>query len=102
MKNEGGKSTTAKSPKKSAKPRTSAEMSPVLSTSFFVDELKDILLGRKHLTKAIPKMQKPQAHQSCRLFADHYPPRSMSEVGTGFEMLKEKQWQRNDANGRYC
>ncbi|HNP21683.1 MAG TPA: ferritin-like domain-containing protein [Panacibacter sp.] len=93
MKNtKAEKSTTAKSPKKSAKPRTSAEMSPVLH-EFFVDELKDIYWAEKHLTKAIPKMQKaassPELQQA---FADHLSQtqehvRRLEQV---FEMLEEK------------
>ncbi|CAN5773256.1 hypothetical protein BH10BAC2_BH10BAC2_39660 [soil metagenome] len=40
-----------------ASSKTTPEMSPKLH-EFFVDELKDIYWAEKHLTKAVPKMQK--------------------------------------------
>ena len=41
-------------------------------TNFFVDELKDIYWAEKHLTKALPKMQKAAtSEQLAKAFADH-------------------------------
>jgi ferritin-like metal-binding protein YciE len=46
-------------------------MSPALH-EFFVDELKDIYWAEKHLTKAIPKMQKAATSDELQnAFGDH-------------------------------
>lgn len=53
-------STTAVKPKRlsPAKPSASAKTTDSLLEEFFIDSLKDIYWAEKHLTKALPKMQK--------------------------------------------
>ncbi|CAN5773588.1 hypothetical protein BH10BAC2_BH10BAC2_39710 [soil metagenome] len=53
------------------RPKTSPEMSLKLH-EFFVAELKDIYWAEKHLTKALPKMEKAAtAMELKKAFADH-------------------------------
>lgn len=86
------KSTAKKSTKKSTQAKTSPEMSPMLQ-EFFVDELKDIYWAEKHLTKALPKLQKaatsPELQQA---FGDHLEQTKehVSRLEQIFEMLGEK------------
>lgn len=50
--------TSSKKPlKKSAPPQTPDDLQPALR-QLFLDEIKDIYWAEKHLTKALPKMQK--------------------------------------------
>lgn len=51
--------------------KTTQEMSPRLH-EFFLDELKDIYWAEKHLTKALPKMQRAASSEELKnAFADH-------------------------------
>ena len=69
MEKTSSKTTTKKSTSKGAK--TNTEMSPVLH-EFFIDELKDIYWAEKHLTKALPKMQKAATSSELQeAFATH-------------------------------
>ncbi|MBG9376841.1 ferritin-like domain-containing protein [Panacibacter sp. DH6] len=70
MEKASSKTTTKKSTR-SAGAKTNKEMSPVLH-EFFVDELKDIYWAEKHLTKALPKMQKAATSKELQeAFATH-------------------------------
>ena len=86
-------STKKTNPKKaSSKAKTNPEMSPVLH-KFFVDELKDIYWAEKHLTKAIPKMQKAATSEELKnAFADHLEATRghVSRLEDIFGMLGEK------------
>ena len=60
---------------------------------FFVDELKDIYWAEKHLTKAIPKMQKAATSEELsNAFEDHLAvtQEHVSRLEQAFEMLEEK------------
>jgi ferritin-like metal-binding protein YciE len=86
------KSAAKKSTKKTTQAKTSPEMSPMLQ-EFFVDELKDVYWAERHLTKALPKMQKaatsPELQQA---FSDHLEQTKehVSRLEQIFEMLDEK------------
>lgn len=59
---------------------------------FFVDELRDIYWAEKHLTKALPKMQKAATSQElANAFADHLTATEehVSRLEEVFEMMGE-------------
>jgi len=60
---------------------------------FFIDELKDIYWAEKHLTKALPKMQKAATSEELRnAFADHLAvtQTQVSRLEQAFELLGAK------------
>lgn len=72
--------------------KTTAEMSPALH-EFFVDELKDIYWAEKHLTKALPKMQKAATSEELQnAFADHLEATKghVTRLEQIFELLEQK------------
>jgi len=76
----------------SQKAKTTPEMSPVLH-KFFLDELKDIYWAEKHLTKALPKMQKAATSEELKkAFADHLEQTKthVQRLEGAFEALGEK------------
>lgn len=82
------KSTASKSSRSSSglitKAKTTPEMSPVLH-EFFIDELKDIYWAEKHLTKALPKMQKAATSEELQnAFAGH-----LKQTETHVERLEQ-------------
>ena len=90
MKTSGTKNTNPK--KAGSKARTNPEMSPMLH-QFFVDELKDIYWAEKHLTKAIPKMQKAATSEELKnAFTNHLEATRghVSRLEDIFGMLGEK------------
>ncbi|MEI9917613.1 MAG: ferritin-like domain-containing protein [Bacteroidota bacterium] len=82
---------TAKASKK-VNTQTKEESDSML-LEFFLDELKDIYWAEKHLTKALPKMQKAAtAEELSKAFQDHL---KQTETHIGrleqvFELLEEK------------
>jgi ferritin-like metal-binding protein YciE len=88
----------AKSKTSSSKAKSSASMMESGSYSpefkdFFVEELKDIYWAEKHLTKALPKMQKACTSEELRnAFADHLQVTQMqvTRLEQAFEMLGAK------------
>lgn len=85
------KATTSKKAG-SKKSKTSPEMSPKLH-ELFVDELKDIYWAEKHLTKALPKMEKAAtAVELKKAFADHLAQTEehVSRLESIFAMLDQK------------
>lgn len=89
------KSTSKKTATKKTsgtKAKTTPEMSPVLH-EFFIDELKDIYWAEKHLTKALPKMQKAATSEELqKAFADHLKQTEghVERLEQVFESLGEK------------
>ncbi|CAN5441902.1 ferritin-like domain-containing protein [soil metagenome] len=84
------KATSKKSAAASSK--TTPEMSPKLH-EFFIDELKDIYWAEKHLTKALPKMQKAATSEELKsAFADHLEATKghVTRLEQIFELLEEK------------
>jgi ferritin-like metal-binding protein YciE len=80
------------------KAKTTPEMSPVLH-KFFLDELKDIYWAEKHLTKALPKMQKAATSEELKkAFADHLEQTKthVQRLEGAFEALGQK------ATGKKC
>ena len=60
---------------------------------FFVDELKDIYWAEKHLTKALPKMQKASSSEElANAFGDHLEAtkKHVSRLEQVFELMGEK------------
>ena len=60
---------------------------------FFVDELKDIYWAEKHLTKALPKMQKAASSEElANAFGDHLEAtkKHVSRLEQVFELMGEK------------
>jgi len=85
------KKTEGKKPA-NTKSKTTPEMSPVLH-KFFIDELKDIYWAEKHLTKALPKMQKAATSKELqKAFADHLEATKthVQRLEGAFEALGEK------------
>jgi ferritin-like metal-binding protein YciE len=85
------KKTEGKKPS-NTKSKTTPEMSPVLH-KFFIDELKDIYWAEKHLTKALPKMQKAATSKELqKAFADHLEATKthVQRLEGAFEALGEK------------
>ncbi|MEO6722167.1 MAG: ferritin-like domain-containing protein [Ferruginibacter sp.] len=87
----------AKSKTSSSKSKSSATMEDSSYSSefkdFFVDELKDIYWAEKHLTKALPKMQKAATSDELRnAFADHLQATQthVARLEQAFELLGEK------------
>jgi ferritin-like metal-binding protein YciE len=88
----------AKSKTSSSKAKSSAPMMEGGSYSpefkdFFVDELKDIYWAEKHLTKALPKMQKACTSEELRnAFADHLAvtQTQVTRLEQAFELLGAK------------
>jgi ferritin-like metal-binding protein YciE len=79
--------TTSKSKKTASKDDAS------LLENFFVEELKDIYWAEKHLTKALPKMQKAATSEDlATAFADHLvaTQEHISRLERVFEMLDKK------------
>lgn len=63
--------STSKKSKSASAAKTSPEAQPALM-ELFTDELKDIYWAEKHLSKALPKMQKAATSQELAdAFADH-------------------------------
>ena len=87
-----------------SKPSTSRTKSPAATMDasasyssefkdFFVDNLKDIYWAEKHLTKALPKMQKAATSEELRnAFAEHLTvtQTQVSRLEQVFELLGEK------------
>jgi len=87
------KTTSRKKAKQSSSSaKTTQEMSPALH-EFFIDELKDIYWAEKHLTKALPKMQKAATSEELQnAFADHLEATKnhVARLEQVFESLDEK------------
>lgn len=84
------KSTNSK--KKSA-PALSAEENQSMLQEFFLDELRDIYWAEKHLTKALPKMEKAATSEElATAFADHLEVtrEQVTKLEQVFELLGEK------------
>src|SRR6476620_8848719 len=82
--NSGGR--TASSP-------LSFKTEETMLKELFVDELKDIYWAEKHLTKALPKMQKAaNSKELQKAFADHLTATKehVSRLEQVFEMLGQK------------
>lgn len=88
-------SKTAAAPKTASKVASNAGQGAddSMLRDFFIDELKDIYWAEKHLTKALPKMQKaatsPELQQA---FADHLEVTNtqVARLEQAFEMLGKK------------
>src|SRR3954470_23207648 len=66
----GTKSKAA--PKKAASPATSGGQDSSMLQEFILDSLKDIYWAEKHLTKALPKMQKAATSEELKqAFQEH-------------------------------
>jgi ferritin-like metal-binding protein YciE len=73
--------------------RTASKDDASLLENFFVEELKDIYWAEKHLTKALPKMQKAATSEElANAFADHLVAthEHISRLEKVFEMLDKK------------
>jgi ferritin-like metal-binding protein YciE len=97
-KSKSGKTTTSKSNststnKKSASRSTASNKeSKSLLEEFFVEELKDIYWAEKHLTKALPKMQKAATSEElANAFEDHLAATEehVNRLEQVFEMMGE-------------
>ena len=85
------KTSTSKA-KSSASAMEDSSYSPEFK-DFFVDELKDIYWAEKHLTKALPKMQKACTSDDLRnAFAEHLEQTQthVTRLEQAFELLGEK------------
>jgi ferritin-like metal-binding protein YciE len=83
--------TTAKRAKKNA-PQTQEEIGEELR-NLFIDEIKDIYWAEKHLTKALPKMQKAANSEELQeAFGTHLEQtqEQVSRLEKVFELLEEK------------
>lgn len=77
--------------KKATMPKTRNDAS--MLKEFFIDELKDIYWAEKHLTKAIPKMQKAATSEELKqAFKDHLEVTKthVSRLEEVFELLGQK------------
>jgi len=88
------KKTTARkaSPKKVATPQTKEESDSMLK-EFLIDEIKDIYWAEKHLTKALPKMEKAATSEELKTaFASHLEQTEghVTRLEQVFELLGEK------------
>ena len=86
------KPSTSRTKSPAATMHASASYSPEFK-DFFVDELKDIYWAEKHLTKALPKMQKAATSEELRnAFAEHLTitQTQVSRLEQVFELLGEK------------
>jgi ferritin-like metal-binding protein YciE len=97
---ERTKRSTAKSSSKTASRRTAKPTAQELETAnqsmleeFFLDEIRDIYWAEKHLTKALPKMERAATSEELQTaFADHLEVtrEQVSRLEQVFEMLGEK------------
>jgi len=86
------KSKTSSSKMQSSDSTMNGSYSPEFK-DFFIDELKDIYWAEKHLTKALPKMQKAATSEELRnAFADHLAvtQTQVSRLEQAFELLGAK------------
>lgn len=91
-KNEGRKSSSSTKKEQKEKANTTSEQQSELE-GFFTDELKDIYWAEKHLTKALPKMQKAATTEELKqAFADHLEvtKEHVSRLEEVFELMGEK------------
>jgi ferritin-like metal-binding protein YciE len=103
-KSKSGKTTTSRSNststnKKSASRPTASKENKSLLEEFFVEELKDIYWAEKHLTKALPKMQKAATSEElANAFEDHLAATEehVNRLEQVFEMMGET------ARGKKC
>jgi len=98
-KSRSTKTTTSAATKaKSASHKANEQTSETLK-DFFTDEIKDIYWAEKHLTKALPKMQKAASSEDlANAFADHLTvtQEHVSRLEKVFELLDET------ARGKKC
>jgi ferritin-like metal-binding protein YciE len=97
---ERTKRSTAKSSSKTASRRTAKPTAEQLEAAnqsmleeFFLDEIRDIYWAEKHLTKALPKMERAATSEELQTaFADHLEVtrEQVSRLEQVFEMLGEK------------
>ena len=97
---ERTKKSAAKTSSKSASKRTAKPTAGQLEAEnqsmleeFFLDEIRDIYWAEKHLTKALPKMEKAATSEELQTaFADHLEVtrEQVSRLEQVFEMLGEK------------
>jgi ferritin-like metal-binding protein YciE len=97
---ERTKRSTAKSSSKTASRRTAKPTTEQLEAAnqsmleeFFLDEIRDIYWAEKHLTKALPKMERAATSEELQTaFADHLEVtrEQVSRLEQVFEMLGEK------------
>jgi len=86
------KTATRKTARKAAAPQTQEEAGAELR-KFFVDEIKDIYWAEKHLTKALPKMQKAATSEELQnAFSTHLEQTEehVARLEQVFELLGEK------------
>lgn len=79
--------------KQSVKSKSPVENIDKEFSNFFIDELKDIYWAEKHLTKALPKMQKAATSEKlAKSFADHLEQTKehVARLEKVFEILGEK------------
>src|SRR6201986_2116538 len=88
------KTTTNSGSRKTAKPAANeAAQNDSRLKEFFIDELKDIYWAEKHLTKALPKMQKAATSEELKeAFATHLDQTKehIVRLEKVFELLEEK------------
>ena len=85
------RSTTSK--KRTAQPSASQADNQTMLQEFFLEEIRDIYWAEKHLTKALPKMEKAATNEELSTaFADHLAvtKEQVSRLEQIFEMLGEK------------
>lgn len=83
---------TGKTTRKAAAPQSQEDIDSSL-LKFFTDEIKDIYWAEKHLTKALPKMQKAATSEELQdAFATHLQQTQehVARLEKVFEMLDEK------------
>ncbi len=91
-KQRASKSTTKSSTKNGSSEKNKKDESSLLE-ELFVDELKDIYWAEKHLTKALPKMEKAATtNELKKCFADHLKATQghIKRLEQAFELLGKK------------
>jgi ferritin-like metal-binding protein YciE len=94
-KNTSGKATSANSRKRTAEKSEEQQRAhdQTMLEEYFLDELRDIYWAEKHLTKALPKMEKAATSEElATAFADHLQVtrEQVTRLEQVFEMLGEK------------
>ena len=87
------KSTSSKAPTKKSSATSVVHDEETLLRELFMDELKDIYWAEKHLTKALPKMQKAATSDELANAFETHKEQTMEQIvrlEEVFEMLEEK------------
>jgi ferritin-like metal-binding protein YciE len=90
---------TAAKKKPAAQQQQSKEESQTMLQEFFIDSLRDIYWAEKHLTKALPKMEKAATSEElATAFSDHLTvtQEQVARLEQVFELMGEK------ARGKKC